>query len=120
MLLNLKFIILLQAFYIIFINTKKMYDEILNSIKTQLQLALSNYGITIALLIIGFTSGFFFKEYISDRHFRKQMDLRFEEKDEYVKTLKLIISERFSKIEVEKKDKDFVNRVKKFFKPKKK
>lgn len=45
-----------------------MQDEILNSLKLQIQNAISNYGITIALLIIGFVIGFFFKEYVSDRH----------------------------------------------------
>lgn len=92
-----------------------MQDEILNSLKLQIQNALLNYGITIALLIIGFVVGFFFKEYVSDRHFRKQLDLRFQEKDDHIKSLKIIVSDRFSKIEVEKKDKSFVNRVKKYF-----
>lgn len=95
-----------------------MQDEILNSLKHQVQNAISNYGITIALIIIGFVIGFFFKEYVSDRHFRKQLDLRFQEKDDHIKSLKLVISERFSKIEVEKKDKNFVNRIKRYFRDK--
>lgn len=97
-----------------------MFDALKESLIIKMQEALSNYGITIALLIIGFALGFFFKEYVSDRHLRKQMDLRFAEKDEYIRTLKVLVIERLSKVEVEKKDKNFVNRIKKFFTPTKK
>ncbi|MFJ1431319.1 hypothetical protein ACILE2_11050 [Capnocytophaga canimorsus] len=92
-----------------------MSDDILTSLKIQIKDAISNYGITIALIVIGFTIGFLFKEYVSDRHYRKQIDLRFKEKDDYIKSLKVIVIERLSKVEVDKKDKSFFNKIKKFF-----
>ena len=93
----------------------------MNQLLKQLDIALSNYGLIIAIAILSFTFGFFFKEYISDRHYRKQITLRFLEKDERINDLKQIIQERAKKLSVEKADPDLFRlwkKIVKYFKPK--
>lgn len=98
-----------------------MVNEIEDSILKQVEYIFANYGVITAIIIISFIFGFLFKEYVSDRNYRKQIDIRFKEKDDIISELKLIIQERAKKITVDKKDVNLFNlwkRIVKYFKPK--
>ena len=98
-----------------------MVNEIEDSILKQDEYIFANYGVITAIIIISFIFGFLFKEYVSDRNYRKQIDIRFKEKDDIISELKLIIQERAKKITVDKKDVNLFNlwkRIVKYFKPK--
>ncbi|MDR1877630.1 MAG: hypothetical protein LBQ84_08425 [Flavobacteriaceae bacterium] len=93
-----------------------MEIDLLQGLNEQLKYVWANYGLIIALVMIGFGLGFFFKEYVSDRNYKKQIELRIKEKDAYIGDLKQLVSERISKVSVEQKDVTFFNKLKKFFK----
>lgn len=78
--------------------------------------ALNNYGYFTAALVIGMLIGWYFKHFVTDRKYNKQIELRFIEKDRQIDKLNQIILERLKKVNVDKVDKDFFKRVKKYFK----
>tara|TARA_R100000149_G_C5791816_1_gene83015 strand:- start:184 stop:483 length:300 start_codon:yes stop_codon:yes gene_type:complete len=92
----------------------------MGSIKEQLgnqvEQVLSEYGLVIACLVIGIIIGWNFKVWVADRKYNKQINLRFEEKDQRIAELNYIILSRLNKIKVKKQDKTFFKRLKKYFK----
>lgn len=78
--------------------------------------ALNQYGLVIALLIIGYILGWSARYLLSDKKYFKQLEIRLKEKDQKIDEYKLLISERLAKIEVKKEDASFFKKVKKFFK----
>ena len=70
----------------------------------QVESIFANYGLIIGFMIISFIGGYLFKEFVSDRHYRKQINLRLQDKDERINDLKQIIQERAKKIVVDKTD----------------
>lgn len=97
-----------------------MVDNIKDQLFKQVQLIFANYGLIIGIIFISFLTGFFFKEYVSDRHYRKQIDLRLKDKDERINDLKQIIQERAKKLTVDKTDNNLFmlwKRIVKYFKP---
>lgn len=98
-----------------------MVDEIKDGISKQVEYVFTNYGLIIALVVISFVLGFLFKEYVSDRNYREQINFRLKEKDDRINDLKQIIQERAKKLTVEKTDANLFNlwkRIVKYFKPK--
>lgn len=94
-------------------NTQEKVTTLLDEYVKQ---AFENYGLVIALLVIGFVLGWLFKTFVMDWKYNQQIKIRFKEKDQRIAELNFIISNRLNKIEVEKLDKAFFNRVKKYFK----
>jgi len=77
---------------------------------------LKDYGLVIGCVAIGILIGWYSKILISDRKYNKQIQLRFEEKNEHINDLKLIVHGRLMDIKVEKKDGGYFRRIKKYFK----
>lgn len=100
----------------IFLNVK---SEVTTGINHYVKYAFENYGLVIALLIIGFVLGWYGKLFLSDRKYQKQIELRFKEKDERISDYKTLISERLAKVQVRQEDSSFFKKIKKFFKTKK-
>lgn len=78
--------------------------------------ALSEYGLVIAILLIGMFIGWYGKALIADRRYIKQINLRIEERDERIKELNCIVLRNLNNIKVEKKDANFIKYLKRFFK----
>lgn len=93
-----------------------MKNYVLDGVKFQIEYLFANFGIIIALFVVGFTIGYLFKKYISDSDFRKQINLRIKEKDETIMDLRYIIYDKLQEVKVEKKDYLFFKRLKEFFK----
>ena len=75
-----------------------MKEDVKAKLIEQVDLVFSEFGIIIAIFIIGFIVGFFFKEYVSDRNYRKQVELRIKDKDVIISDLKQIVHERSKKV----------------------
>lgn len=98
-----------------------MLDNLNNQLQLHIEKVLDQYGVFLVGLMIGFMFAWYGKRYLSDRRYLKQINLRLDERDEQIRTLNSIVLERMNKIEVEKKDKSFFNKLKKIFRnPKKK
>lgn len=93
-----------------------MQKEIKGMFLEQVKHALNNYGLVIAIFVLGVILGFLFKKYLADRDYKKQIELRFADKDKMINDLRVLVLEKLTKVEVEKKDKSFFNKLKKFFK----
>jgi len=85
-------------------------------ISVYVEKALTDYGLVIALLILGYVLGWYARYLLSDKKYHKQLEIRIAEKDRYISELGIIISERLSKVQVEEKDKTFFKKILKHFK----
>ncbi|ASV29844.1 hypothetical protein [Maribacter cobaltidurans] len=90
--------------------------DIKKSLSEWIEQALQEYGLVIACLIIGMLIGWYGKLLFADRKYNKQIQKRFDEKDERIAQLNFIVHEKLNKITVPQADKDFFRRVKRFFK----
>lgn len=77
--------------------------------------ALKEYGLVIALLIIGYTLGWFARFLLSDKKYFKQLEIRIQEKDQRISELGIIISDRLNKIQVIEQDKSFFKKLTRHF-----
>lgn len=91
-------------------------EELKKQISNCVEDALSEYGLVVALLIIGYILGWSARYLLSDKKYFKQLEIRLEEKDKVIDDLKFIISDRLKKIQVEPQDKDYFKKIKQFFK----
>lgn len=91
-------------------------DEFKTLLSYYIKQVFEEYGLIIAFLVIGIFIGWYMKLILADRKFIEQINLRIEERDLRISQLNLIIDKRLNDVTVEKKDKRFFNRVKKFFK----
>lgn len=94
---------------IAFLSTKQTLNDLIVKV-------LDDYGIVFATFVIGIIAGMLIKQYITDRRYYKSIEQRLKDKDEQIYDLKVLVSERFKKIEVEKHDKAFFNRILNYFK----
>jgi len=92
-----------------------MKNDILKALGNHLENALNEYGLVIACIIIGILIGYYFKLFVSDAKYMKQVNLRLKDKDLRISQLNLIVSERLNKVIVEEQDKSFFRRLKKHF-----
>lgn len=90
-------------------------DKITEQLQYYIEKVFDQYGVFLVALMIGFFLAWFGKRYLSDRRYLKQLNLRLDERDKLIRTLNSIVLERMNKIEVEKKDKSFFNKLKKIF-----
>lgn len=91
-------------------------NEVKIFLSKYLEQAFNEYGLIIAFLVIGIILGWHLKLFLADRKFIQQINLRIEERDVRISQLNLIIDRRLNDITVEKKDRTYFNRIKKFFK----
>ncbi|THD67637.1 hypothetical protein E7Z59_08235 [Robertkochia marina] len=77
---------------------------------------LKNYGVVITFFVLGILTGYYFKLFVTDRKYNKQIDIRFKEKDERIRELNLIVLDRLNKVQVEKESKGLIRRIKRYFK----
>jgi len=93
-----------------------MKDDIFKALGQHIETVLNEYGLVIACIIIGILIGYYFKMFVSDAKYMKQINLRLQEKDLRISQLNLIVSERLNKVTVETQDKSFFKKLKKYFK----
>lgn len=91
-------------------------EHVENWLVNLLNEAFEKYGLVIACLVIGIIIGWLLKRFLADPKYRKQINLRFAEKDERIARLSFLVHERLSQVTVQKQDKSFFGRMKKFFK----
>lgn len=77
---------------------------------------LADYGLVIGCLVIGIIIGWYLKFFLADRRYIKQIEIRFKEKDDYLNDLRKMVYGRLNEIAVEKKDRNYFIRLKRFFK----
>ena len=66
-------------------------------------------------LLIGLIIAWFYHKYIGNKNLKDSYERLLKAKDETLNSYKEIIGGRLAQADVEKKDKDFFNRLKKFF-----
>lgn len=97
-----------------------MINDIESQLSSQINDIFARYGLIIGIAVLSFVLGFLFKDFISDRHYRNQVNLRLKDKDDRINDLKQIIQERAKKLTVEKSDINLFylwKRIVKYFKP---
>ena len=78
--------------------------------------AFEKYGIVFATFVIGIFVGWQLKLWLSDRKYNKLKDRLITDKENQIADLKHLVYEKLSRISVQKEDKAFLNKIKKFFK----
>ena len=95
---------------------QKPQEQVQSLLSENIDKAFENYGLIIAVLVIGIILGWSFKAYILNRKYEKQIKIRLDEKDQRIAELNFIVHDRLNKIKVDKLDRSYFKRVKKFFK----
>lgn len=79
-------------------------------------LLLTRHGDFISGAIFAFIIAYVFHKFFADRKLEKSYERTIKEKDEFINSLKQIVLERMSKVDVAEKDASFFKRLKKIFK----
>jgi len=77
---------------------------------------LSDYGVNIAMLVIGIILGWYLKRVLADTRYEKLNKQLLAEKDKRITDLNTMVSERLNKIVVDEESKTFFRKVKRYFK----
>lgn len=84
-------------------------------LKNNLSYGFGHYKDFIFGLLIGLIVAWFYHKYIGNRMLKRSYERLLLSKDETINAYKEVIGGRLAQIDVEKKDKDFFNRLKKMF-----
>jgi hypothetical protein len=95
-----------------------MITNIKEFISDAAKIFFQDYGTISISLLVGVIFGWYFKYIFTDKKYNKLINKTLGDKEKEIEFLKDIVHKRLQNIIVEKKDKFFFNKVKKFFKAK--